>query len=609
MGNPGEQERDWRAVLDERVEGRTVGHSFLDTVADRPDALALHWRDGDEWRECTWREYAQRVAALAAALRDRGVGRGDRVVLMMRNRPEFHFADVATLFLGATPISIYNSSSPEQVQYLVEHSGACAGIFEDLGYLERVLKVRSELPLLEELVVIDDPDGFAPANVARFDALLDTAPLDLAAEVGNALPTDLATIIYTSGTTGPPKGVMLDHANICWTVECYRETLVPRDPTGWRALSYLPMAHIAERMSTHYLGIASGFETTTCPEPSLVAQYLPQVRPQTFFAVPRVWEKLYTALTNAMNAAPEQAEENRTALEIGWEASEYQARGEALPPALQARYEQVEPALAAVRALIGLDQAEVAVTGAAPIPVEVLRFLRSLGVPLSEIYGLSETTGPMTWEPFRVRVGAVGRRMPGIDVRLDDDGEVCCRGGNVFRGYLNSPEQTAAVLDDEGWFRSGDVGVFDDDGYLRIVDRKKELIVTAGGKNISPANIEAALKAGQLIGQACVIGDNRPFVSALLVLDADTAPAWAKAHGITEHDPVALAHDPEVVAEVEREVAEANLRFSRVEQVKKFVLLPNEWVPDSEELTPTMKLKRRGVLNKYTAEIESMYGG
>jgi long-chain acyl-CoA synthetase len=596
-----------RQALDERITGTTVVRLFLETLAARPDAVALRWKDGDAWRELTWREYGDQVARVASGLRARGVGRGARVVLMMRNRPEFHVADTAALFLGATPISIYNSSSPEQVQYLVEHSGACAGIFEDRAFLERVLAVRASLPGLRELVVVEDPgDGSIGPEIGRYADLLASEPLDLDAEMENARPDDLATVIYTSGTTGPPKGVMLDHANICWTVESYHDTIA-QDVAGWRAVSYLPMAHVAERMCSHYLAIARGFEVTTCPEPSLVAQYLPQVKPQTFFAVPRVWEKLYTALQNAMGADPTRAEEGRAALEIGWQVSEHDARGEDVPAELSAQYEKVAPMLDLVRGMIGLDQVQVAVTGAAPIPVEVLKFFRGLGVPLSEIYGLSETSGPMTWEPYRVRVGAVGRAMPGIEVRLADDGEVVCRGGNIFRGYLNAPEKTAEVLEDDGWFHSGDIGVLDDDGYLRIVDRKKELIVTAGGKNISPANIEAALKAGQLIGQACAIGDNRPYVSALLVLDPDIAPGWAAARGIEGATLADLAQHPEVLAEIEREVAEANERFSRVEQVKRFTVLGDEWLPDSEELTPTMKLKRRGVMNKYVEQIEGLY--
>ena len=260
-----------------------------------------------------------------------------------------------------------------------------------------------------------------------------------------------------------------------------------------------------------------------------------------------------------------------------------------------------------MRAVLGLDQLVAAITGAAPIPVDILQFFRSLGVPLSEIYGMSESSGPMTWAPFKVRPGTVGPAIPGCEVTLADDGEVICRGGNVFRGYLNDPEKTSEALDDDGWLHSGDIGTFDEEGYLKIVDRKKELIITAGGKNISPANLEAALKSFPIIGQACVIGDNRPFISALIVLDSDVAPAWAKQHGIEADTLDELAEHPEVRAEIERNVAEANQRFSQVERIKKFALLGTEWQPDSDELTPTMKLKRRGIHQKYADEIEALY--
>jgi long-chain acyl-CoA synthetase len=345
---------------------------------------------------------------------------------------------------------------------------------------------------------------------------------------------------------------------------------------------------------------------TTCPEVAVLAQYLPEARPQTFFAVPRVWEKFQAALGAALAADPKLEQQAQQALEVGWQASEHRARGEDLPEPLAQHHAAADQLLGALRAKLGLDQAQICVTGAAPISFETLKFFRGLGLPLSEIYGLSETSGPMTWEPHRVKVGKVGVAFPGVEVALADDGEVICRGGNVFRGYLDAPEKTAEVLDDDGWFHSGDIGELDDDGYLKIVDRKKELIITAGGKNISPANLEAALKAGLLIGQACAIGDGRPFVSALLVLDPDTAPGWAASRGIEAG--ADLTTHPDVVAEVQREVDEANKHFNQVEKIKKFVILRDEWLPDSEELTPTMKLKRRGVHQKYAGEIESLYG-
>jgi long-chain acyl-CoA synthetase len=585
----------------------TLPEFFARTVADHPDQVALRWKSAaDAFGEWTWRDYAERVGRLAAALRDLGVGHGTRVVLMMRNRPEFHIADTAVLLLGATPISIYNSSAPEQVQYLVGHCEASVAIVEDIGFLERFLKVRSELPALRHIAIVDDPELLAADDIHRWDVLLGAAPLTIDGELGNARADDLLTVIYTSGTTGPPKGVMLDHENMDWTMLSFRQAL-GIDPTGFRVVSYLPMAHVAERTVSHYMAIAAAYEVTTCPDPGQIVSYLVQRRPQFFFAVPRVWEKAHAALRAAIAADPEQAAQFEQALEIGWEMSEANARDEAVPEAFEDLWALVGPALQNVRAQIGLDQCEIAMTGAAPIPFEILKFFRSLGVPLSEVYGLSETSGPMTWTPFHVKVGTVGPALPGVEVTLDEDGEVLTRGGNVFRGYLNAPEQTADVFDAEGWFHTGDIGVLDADGYLKIVDRKKELIITAGGKNISPANLESALKAGTLIGQACVIGDNQPYVSALLVLDAEVAPAWARAHDIDATDPAAIAAHPDVLAEVGREVDEANARFSNVERIKRWTLLADEWQPDSEELTPTMKLKRRGVHRKYADEIAALY--
>jgi long-chain acyl-CoA synthetase len=571
-------------MLSEQTRGQTVPSRFLQTVRSRPDAVALRDRAGDGWREMTFAEYADRACRLAAGLKRLGVGRGDRVVLMMRNRPEFFVADMAVLLVGGTAISIYNSSAPEQVQYLAGHCKAKVAILEDVGYLERFLKVRSELPDLDHIVLMEDPDGLAPDDIDSWDAMLASEPVDFEAATKVAQPSDLATVIYTSGTTGPPKGVMLDHANVCWTAESLRLTLAHVAAEGRRLVSYLPMAHIAERMTSHYQQALLGYEVTTCPEASQVASYLPQVRPEILFAVPRIWEKMYAGIQAVVAADPQQKEAFERALETGDDS-----------------------VLRPVREMLGLDQVISAITGAAPIPVEILSFFRALGVPLAEIYGMSESSGPMTFDAVEVRIGTVGRAIPGCEVKLAEDGEVICRGGNVFRGYLNDPEKTADALDDDGWLHSGDIGELDDDGYLRIVDRKKELIITAGGKNISPANLEAALKSFPLIGQACVIGDGRAFVSALLVLDPEIAPAWAKQRGTGGASLAELAEHPDVRVEVEGYVAEANQRFSNVEQVKKFALLGEEWLPDSEELTPTMKLKRRGIHTKYAEVIEEIY--
>ncbi len=571
--------------IDAVIAGRTVPGLFAATVGARTDEVALRWRPpGAETATAslTWAEYADRACRVAAGLRALGVRPGQRIVLMMRNRPEFHYADMGALLAGATPISIYNSSSPEQIEYLAGHSEAAAAIVGDVGLLERFLKVRSDLPDLEKLILVDDPDGLAPSEVVPFGDLLGAAPVDLDPAAAAAEPEDLLTLIYTSGTTGPPKGVMITHRNLCWVVESM-DRATGESIAGWRQVSYLPMAHIAERLLTHYFHVAEGTDVTCCPEPTELVSYLREVRPEHFLGVPRVWEKIHAGITAAMAADPAKKAAFERALETGDDAF-----------------------LANVRAMVGLDGMRLALTGAAPIPRPVFDFFRALGVPLSEVYGLSECTGPMTWSRD-ARAGTVGPPIPGQEVKLLEDGEVCCRGGNVFAGYLKDPERTAEMLDDDGWLHSGDIGRFDEAGYVQIVDRKKELIITAGGKNISPANLEAAIKSYPLIGQACAVGDARPYMTALIVLDPDVAPAWARSQGIEFASLGDLAVHPDIRAEVERCVAEANGRFSQVEQIKKIAILPTEWPPDSDELTPTMKLKRRGVLAKYADQIEALY--
>ncbi len=597
-----------RAEIDAAIAGRTVAQMFAEIATARGEATALRWKDGDDWRELSWTGLADQACRVAASLSEMGVGRGDRVMLMLRNRPEFHVADLGILLVGATPISIYNSSAPDQIEYLVGHSEAKVAIVDDIEFLERLLKVRPQLGDLTHTLVVDDPDGLRPDDVALFTDLLKAAPVDLESAARVAQPDDLATVIYTSGTTGPPKGVMLDHANIMWELESALRMLGHKGE-GWREVSYLPMAHIAERTVGYYLPILGGWEVTTCPEPSAVAGYLKEVRPQFFFAVPRIWEKFAAALRAGINADPDKAAQMDQALEVGWQVSELNARGEEIPAELAAAHEQADVGLRAVRGMIGLDQCEMAGTGAAPIPYDVLKFFRSIGVPISEVWGLSETTGGMTWSTDRPKIGTVGPAYPGGEIKLADDGEVLCRGGNIFRGYLKSPEKTAEVLIGDGWFATGDIGEIDDDGYLSIVDRKKELIITAGGKNISPANIESRLKEIPLIGQACVIGDGRKYMSALLVLDPDTAPAWAAAQGIEggAAEIAALAENDEVKAAVDAGVAEVNSHFTHVEGLKRWAVLGEEWLPDTELLTPTMKLKRRGIHQHYAELIDSLY--
>jgi long-chain acyl-CoA synthetase len=372
-------------------------------------------------------------------------------------------------------------------------------------------------------------------------------------------------------------------------------------------VSYLPMAHIAERMSSHYQGAFLGYNIATCPEAGQIALYARAVRPNVMFGVPRVWEKVFAGINAALAADPEKKLAVDEAVAAAIPIVEAMVDGTVTDEQLETYAFLDGVAFSTIRDLVGLDELELAVTGAAPIPRELIQWFRAIGVPLSEIYGMSENTGPMCFSAWAPKVGTVGPACPGVEVKIAEDGEVCCRGGLVFEGYLNDPEKTAEALDADGWLHSGDIGEMDPAGYVRIVDRKKELIITAGGKNISPANLEAALKNIPLVGQAAAIGDNRPFVSALVVLDPEVAPVWAAQHGIEGKSLAQLADDPAVIAEVNAGLDAVMGRFNHAERVKKLKVLGEEWLPDSEILTPTSKLKRRGINSTFAAEIEALY--
>src|SRR6056297_95917 len=600
--------------LHDRIAGQNLPMRFLRNVAEHGDVEVLRWKDdAGEWQGWTLQEVAGLTARLTAALADLGIVHGDRVVLMLRNRQEFHPLDVAVLFRGATPVSIYNSSAPEQIEYLVNDCGAKLAIVENADFLERFLKVREQLPSIEHIAVLEDSEGIGD-DILRYADLAAFEPADLAAEAETATLDDLATIIYTSGTTGPPKGVMLTHRNVAWTLESVGQSM--RDQTdiddfaGKRHVSYLPMAHIMERLLGHYYMVDFATQIACCPETSQVAAYCGEVHPNVFIGVPRVWEKLYAGVNAALAADPEKKLKFDEAVAAALPIVEKMTRGTATQEEIDTWNFLDQVAFSTVRGLIGLDESEICITGAAPIPDEILAWFRAIGVPLTEGYGMSETTAVLTWanDP---KPGYVGRPATGVEVKIADDGEVLARGGNMFIGYLGQPEKTAETLDDEGWVHTGDIGRLDDDGYLKIVDRKKELIITAGGKNISPANLEAELKMIPLVGQACAVGEKRPYVAALVVLDPDAEAAWAASHGLSgdEASLPALAENPEVIAEIEAGLKDVMASFNNAESVKKVKVLGDEWLPDSDLLTPTSKLKRRGILNRFADEIEELYAG
>ncbi len=583
------------------VEGKTFATMFLDAVRDAPGRVAL--RTHGATASYTYADYGDRVARLTAGLQALGVRRGDRVVLMFRNIPEFHFVDTAITFCGATPISIYNSSSPEQIAYLAGHCEANLAIVEDERFLAALREAQPSLPAVRAVGLLHGDGDF------RVDELLAHGRADLDAGAANVAPSDLATVIYTSGTTGPPKGVMITQRNVAYTVEMMRRAaleVVP-DLAGFRTISYLPMAHVAERVTTHYTGVAARYEVTCLADFGQLSATLREVRPQMLLGVPRVWEKLHAGLLAALSADPAKLALFESGLTAARPIAAAKALGQANAQDLATLAFLDENGFAPLRGLLGLDELRLAVTSAAPIAPELVAWFRAFGVPLTELYGMSETSGPMTWEAVHPKAGSVGRAIPGCEVRLGTDGEIICRGGNIFAGYLKDPMKTAEIFDADGWLHSGDIGTVDDDGYIHIVDRKKELIITAGGKNISPANLEAKLKLVPLVGQACAIGDGKPFMSALLVLDPDQALAFATREGLADNSLEGVAAHPKVAEVIAAGVHEAMDEFNHAEQVKRWVILGVDWVADSDELTPTSKLKRRNIAAKYASEIASMY--
>jgi long-chain acyl-CoA synthetase len=584
------------------LDAATVVEAFQLTAKAHPDRTALRLKD--DAFSMTWGEYADKVRALGAGLAELGLGRGNTLGIMLTNRPEFHLFDSAAIHLGATPFSIYNTYGPEQIQYQVQDAGARIVVTEQ-AFLGRVGAVEG----LEHVIVVDGDGSGGTLTIADVEAKGDPG-FDFESAWRAVGPDDVLTLIYTSGTTGPPKGVEITHVNLLAAVRGYDDLI--SFPSDGRVISWLPMAHIAERCCSHYLPILLGFTTTCCPDPRQVMAYLPQVRPTWFFAVPRIWEKLKAAIEAGIEAEQDPTKKQATqwALDVGLRKVRADQAGKELSDELQQEYAKAdELVLSKVRERLGLDEVESVNVGAAPTPREVIEFFHAIGVPLAELWGMSETCGYGACNPpDRIKIGTVGPVAPGVEMKLADDGEVLIRGPVVMPGYRNQPEKTRESIDDEGWLHTGDVGKFDEDGYLKIVDRKKELIINAAGKNMSPANIEAKVKAASpLIGQAIAIGDGRPYNVGLITLDPDVAPAFARQHGIDDASPERLAEEPAVLEEVQRGVDAANEQLARVEQLKKFRLLPTEWQPGGDELTPTMKLKRKPIHEKYADEIKALY--
>jgi long-chain acyl-CoA synthetase len=606
-----------RRQIEQQIGGRTLCDLLAEHAAGHGDAPALSWRHDGTWQTLSWRQYRERVAEVAMGLAGLGVGRGDFVAIMATNRPEHVLADQGAVHAGATPTTFYFTLAGEQIGYVAGHCGAKVAVLEDRDMLKRWQELGDQLPALRHLVLLDGAEDGDGPGVLGWDELVRRGREALAADPagfeelrGRVGPSDNAALLYTSGTTGPPKGVLLTHRNVLF--ECTALQRLTGLPPEGSSVSYLPLAHIAERVLSIYTPLIMRSHVWFCPEPAQAVEYVREARPTLFFGVPRVWEKVRAGIQAKLAAEEDQRKRRiaERALETGLEVVRRGQRGERVPLGLKARHAVLERlVLAKVRKAIGLDRCAFASSAASPLAVDVAEFFAALGLPLVEVYGMTETTGVATGNrPGKVKIGTVGPALAGVEVRLAGDGEVLVRGPVNTPGYFRQPEATAELIDADGWLHTGDVGELDGDGYLKIVDRKKELIITSSGKNLSPANIEGLLKEHPLVGQALVYGDDRPYVVALIVLDHELAPAWAARNDLPG-DLAALAAHEQVLAELQLAVDAANQRLARIEQVKRFEVLPVEWTAESEELTPTLKLRRRIIHAKYADHIDALYQG
>lgn len=593
------------------VEGRTLVDALADTVAQYADQPAYSDRhqapEGESWRTLTWTETSERALDVAGALIEAGVAPGDTVAIMATNRIEHFLADMGAVHAAATPMSIYNTLSAEQVAFVADHARPTVVVLETADHRARWEKAIQEVDSIRKVVLIDEDWDALVAAGAAYRSAHPGAVEERAASLDPDAP---ATILYTSGTTGNPKGVVLTHHNVLYEAISTQEKAGLMDPQ--RMVSYLPLAHIAERVLGLYGPQLTGSHMYAIGDPAELLGALGEVHPTAFFGVPRVWEKIKTGISAKLAADPDPANrkmvEDSMAAALAWVQA--QEVGGTMTPEIEEAYQQADAAiLGFLKLLLGLDQVTWAGSAAAPMPLDVAQFMAGLGLKVYDVYGMTETCGAVTANgPGAFKLGTVGQANPGMEVKLGEDGEVLVRGPVNTPGYHRQEDATRALIDEDGWVHTGDIGTLDDDGFFAIVDRKKELIITSAGKNIAPSNIENYLKESPLIGHAMAIGDARPYVVAVLTLDGEIAPLVAQQMGIESSDLAELAQHPQILAAVQQAVDAANERLSRPEQVKSFELLPVEWTAESEELTPTLKLKRRVVNTKYADVVDRLYG-
>ena len=573
----------------------------------RPEAPALFTKKGSEWVAVTYREYAHLVRRAARALVALGFQAGETACILGFNRAEWVIFDVATMTVGGAPAGIYTTCSKEEVQYIVDHSGAPIVLVENAMQWEKVKAERHRMPRLRHVVTMLGAPAIDDPMVLSWEDFLAKGDLVKDAEIDQRLaavePGNLATLIYTSGTTGPPKGVMLSHRNLSWTADTAAK-MVGGGPWD-RSISYLPLSHIAEQVFTIHGPLTMGGSVYFAESIDKLMENIKDVRPTIFFGVPRIWEKMHSGIAAKLGEAKGVKKEIAAwARGVGAAVTELRHRGEEPQGALALQHRLARKLVfGKLRDALGLGSARVCVSGAAPIAKEVIEFFGSLDIPIHEVYGQSEDTGPTSFNlPGKTRLGTVGPIIPGVEVKIAEDGEILVKGPNVFLGYFKEPQATAETLID-GWLYSGDLGAIDRDGFLQITGRKKEIIITAGGKNIAPKNIEAALKNHPLVSEAVVIGDRRKYLTALVTLDPDAARKF-----LDERGPAGLAHEAkEIRDEIQRTVDEINATLARGETVKKFHILSRPFTIEHGELTPTLKVKRKIVYEHFADTIESMY--
>jgi long-chain acyl-CoA synthetase len=581
---------------------RTIANLWRDAVAKQRQGTAYLVEDGDGWREISWAEAAVQVDELANGLLALGVRRGDTFAILAATRVEWALFDFALALVGATVAPIYATSSPRDVAYVLGHSESVGVLAEDGEQRAKVEAHAGELPRLREILTVADLEGlrergraYAAANPGALEAIAD--------EIGEE---DVFTYIYTSGTTGPPKACMIRHRNY-YAMVAVHDRLEHMTDESDRMLLYLPLAHNYGRL-LHLSAAYVGYSIAFLPDPYRAADALQQVRPTLFPSVPRVYEKVHTAIVGQFSQAT--GLKRRIvdwALEVGYRVSRLEQAGEDVPRVLAARHRVADRLVySKVKERLG-GRLRIANSGGAPLSREIAEFFHALGILILEGYGLSEcTTAATVNRPDAFKFGTVGRPLPGVDLRIAEDGEILIRSETIFKGYFKDEQATSAVLSDDGWLRTGDVGTIDDDGFLTITDRKKDIIVTAGGKNVAPQNLENELKASNYVSQVLVVGDRRPYLVALITLDEAEVGAWAREQGI-EGNISSLAGDDRVRTLVQGVVDDVNRDRTRHEQIKRFALLPRDFSPEAGEITPTLKLKRRVCEQNFAAELGGLY--